>query len=447
MIQHSIWLWLFFYGVIVGIPLLLDLFVFHRKDEEDTTKKAIWYSIGWICYALGFGGVIWAYMGTESATQYYTGYIIEKLLSADNLAMFVLIFSAFSVKPAYQHRILFWGILGAFGIRFAFIFGGQALISQFEFLVYIFAFMLISGAWKMATTNEDEQSDEEKKKDLEEKGWFQWLKNNLPLTTTEYGHSFFVKEKQPDGRTKRVFTQLFLVLCCVEIIDVIFAVDSIPAILVISKDPFILIASNVMAILGLRSLYFVLASVLEKFHFLKYGIAAILAIVGLKMLEFGFAPIKYAVEVVEHYAPYFQAHGAILVGILAGAALLFYVVGKLRINGLVKFALQAVFALGGLYLTKYMVGNYFEHLDAWQFTINWGGEVKDLTDIIPVIHVPALVSFSIVIGLLVTSCVASVIFPKKKEEAAEGEHKSVQCGACTRLARPCHCSKDNSASA
>lgn len=260
------------FNVFVLIMLALDLGVFHRKAHEVSVKEALIWSLVWITLALTFNGIIYYQFGEQKAVEFLTGYLIEKSLSVDNIFVFVIIFSYFKIPSKYQHRVLFWGILGALVMRIIFIFAGVALIQQFHWTIYIFGAFLIFTGYKMIT-------QKDKKMDPEKNPVIRFFKKIYPVTDKLHDDKFFIKENG-----KRFATPLFLVLILVETTDLIFAVDSIPAILAITQDQFIVYTSNVFAILGLRSLYFALAGVIHKFYYLKAGLSVILVFVGIKML-------------------------------------------------------------------------------------------------------------------------------------------------------------------
>ena len=273
-------------GFIAFVILLLaiDLGVFHRKSHEVKIKEALIWSALWISLALIFNYGIYVFMGKEKALEFLAGYLIEKSLSVDNLFVFIMLFSYFNVNPIYQHKVLFWGILGALIMRAAFIFAGVALITKFHWIIYIFGAFLILTGIKMLIQKEGEIAPD--KNPL-----VRLFKKFFPVTDQMHEGKFFVKLN-----SKTVATPLFVVLLIVEFTDLIFAVDSIPAILAISNDTFIIFTSNVFAILGLRALYFALAGITKYFHYLKYGLSAILVFVGTKMVIAGFykIPILYS---------------------------------------------------------------------------------------------------------------------------------------------------------
>ena len=265
------YVWAGFIAFVI-ILLALDLGVFHRKLHEVKIKEALIWSAVWISLALIFNYGIYVFMGKEKALEFLAGYLIEKSLSVDNLFVFIMVFSYFKVNPIFQHKVLFWGILGALIMRAAFIFAGVALITKFHWIIYIFGAFLIFTGIKMLIQKEGEISPD--KNPL-----VRLFKKFFPVTDQMHGDKFFVKLN-----SKTVATPLFIVLLVVEFTDLIFAVDSIPAILAISNDTFIIFTSNVFAILGLRALYFALAGITKYFHYLKYGLSAILVFVGAKMV-------------------------------------------------------------------------------------------------------------------------------------------------------------------
>jgi tellurite resistance protein TerC len=265
------WFWIGF-NVFVLAMLALDLGVFHRKHHEVKFKEAISWTAVWIALALVFNGLVYYLWGSQVALQFLTGYLIEKSLSVDNVFVFLLIFSYFKVPAKYQHEVLFWGIIGALVFRAIFIAVGITLLEHFHWLIYVFGAFLVFTGVKLAL---------EKDKEIhpERNIVLRIFRRIMPVTEQYEGGKFFVRK---NGRVWA--TPLFVVLLVIETTDVIFAVDSIPAILAITKDPFIVYTSNVFAILGLRALYFALAGVMQLFHHLHYGLAVILGFVGLKMI-------------------------------------------------------------------------------------------------------------------------------------------------------------------
>jgi tellurite resistance protein TerC len=272
--EESIWMWLGFIGL-VSVVLALDLGVFNKEAHRVSSKEALLWTCLWVSLAVGFAGVVWYFYGFEKATEFMTGYLVEESLSVDNLFVFVLVFRHFRVEERYQHRILFWGVLGAVVMRAIFIFAGVALIQKFHWIIYLFGAFLIYSGLKLLFEKDGEEETEE----VAESMAVRLVKRFFAISKNYEGQKFFTIENG-----KRVATPLFLVLIVVEITDLIFAVDSIPAVLAVSKDPFIVFTSNIFAIMGLRSLYFLLADVIDKFVFLKKGISFILTFVGVKML-------------------------------------------------------------------------------------------------------------------------------------------------------------------
>ncbi len=263
--------WILF-NVFVLLMLALDLGVFNRKAHEISFREAMTWTVVWIVLALAFNGILYYWRGPVDAMEFFTGYLVEKALSIDNIFVFIMIFSFFQVPAAYQHKVLFWGILGALVMRAIFIFAGVALIERFHFTIYIFGALLLYTGYKMF-------GHKKVKVDPDKNPLIRLVRRWIPVTGEFHADRFFVRL---DG--KRYATPLFLVLILVETTDLIFAVDSIPAILAITQDQFIVYTSNVFAILGLRSLYFALAGIANRFWLLSYGLAVVLIFVGLKML-------------------------------------------------------------------------------------------------------------------------------------------------------------------
>ena len=260
------------FTAIVFIMLALDLGVFNREAHEVSVKEALGWSAVWVAVSLLFNLGVWYWNGPEVALQFLTGYLIEKALSVDNIFVFVLLFSYFKVKAIYQHKVLFWGIIGAFIMRSVLIATGSALIRHFDWIFYVFgAFLVITGI-KMAFSKEEHV-------DPEKNIMVRLARRFIPVTPEYREGKFFVIE-----HGKRYATPLFIVILAVEATDLVFALDSIPAIFAITPDPFIVYTSNVFAILGLRALYFALAGVITMFHYLKFGLSMILVFVGVKMI-------------------------------------------------------------------------------------------------------------------------------------------------------------------
>ena len=277
---QATWLWLIFIGVVVAL-LAFDLGVLHRDDHEIGIRESLWLSGGYISVATLFGGWLWWQLGAQSGIDYFTGFIVEKSLSMDNVFVIAMIFSFFAIPRQYQHRVLFWGILGAIVLRAVMIGLGAALVTQFSWVLYIFgAFLVITGI-KMLSMSEDNAPD------LANNALVRWLQRHLRVTPTLHGNTFFVRAPHPtEGDKKGAVlwaTPLFLALCMVEMADLIFAVDSVPAIFAITTDPFIVYTSNIFAILGLRALYFALAAMVHRFVYLKYALAMVLVFIGGKV--------------------------------------------------------------------------------------------------------------------------------------------------------------------
>jgi len=294
--SHETILWIVF-AVLVPVVLVLDLGVFQRKSHTIKTKEALLMTAGYMALALIFAAAVYFMMGRDKSFTFITGYIIELSLSMDNLFVFLLIFSSFGVPSDYQHRVLFWGIIGAIVTRGAFIASGLAILEKLEWVIYIFGAFLVYTGIKIAIKKDGEVNP---KKNL----LFRLSCKYLPMTDVYHGGKFLIREK---GRW--LATPLLLVLIVVESTDIVFAVDSIPAILSITLDSFLIYSSNIFAILGLRSLYFALAGVTKQLAYLNYGLAAILTLLGIKMLGSSWFHVPVPISL-----------GAV-VGILALAAL------------------------------------------------------------------------------------------------------------------------------
>jgi len=263
-------LWIAFIGFVI-LMLTLDLGVFNRKSHVLSTKEALVWSVVWVLLALAFNGYIWFQFGPDRGMQFLSGYLIEKSLSVDNIFVFVVIFSGLAIPAMYQHRILFWGILSALILRAIMIFAGTTLLARFHWLIYLFgAFLVLTGIKLYRDRNGRPQ--------LGDSVILRLVRRLVPTTGNFHGDKFLTREKG-----KLVATPLLLALILVEATDVVFAIDSIPAIFAVTSDPYIVFTSNIFAILGLRSLYFLLADLVERFVYLKTGLAAILVFVGLKM--------------------------------------------------------------------------------------------------------------------------------------------------------------------
>lgn len=285
--EINIWFWVLFNSFVL-LMLALDLGVFHKKLHVVSVKEALTWSGIWIFLALCFNGFIYYAFGETKAMEFFTGYVIEKALSVDNIFVFVLIFTYFQIPSIYQHKVLFWGIIGALIMRVIFIFAGVALLEKFHWTIYIFGAILILTGIKMLT-------DKDKKMEPEKNPVIKLFRKFIPTTNELHGDKFFIKENH-----KSVATPLFISLMMIEITDLIFAVDSIPAILAVTQDHFIVYTSNVFAILGLRSLYFALSNIIERFKYLAVGLAIILVFVGIKMvlIDFYKIPIHFSLLII-----------------------------------------------------------------------------------------------------------------------------------------------------
>ncbi|MDZ7715959.1 MAG: TerC family protein [Balneolaceae bacterium] len=281
--DHSYLLWGIF-NLFIIIMLVVDLVVLHKEDEEVSIKEALYWTAAWIVMALLFGIGVYYYMGTQTALDYYTGYLIEKSLSVDNIFVFLLVFSYFKVPAEYQHKVLFWGIFGALVMRLIFIFTGVALLERFDWIIYVFGGFLIFTGIKLA-------KDKNKEVHPEKNPVIKLIRKFFPITKNYHGPNFFIRRMG-----KLIATPLFVVLIVIETTDLVFALDSIPAILAITRDEFIIYSSNAFAILGLRALYFAVSGIMQLFHYLHYGLALILIFVGVKMTmaEFYHIPTPYA---------------------------------------------------------------------------------------------------------------------------------------------------------
>jgi tellurite resistance protein TerC len=276
-------LWVVF-GVVVTVMLVIDLGVFHRRAHVVGMREAVLWTCVWVALSLLFDAGIYVSLGRTSALEFLTGYLIEKALSVDNLFVMAVIFSYFAVPAALQHRVLFWGILGAIATRAVFVFAGAALLHAFHSLIYLFGAFLVFTGIRLLMQKEQEVHPERNPA-------VRLLQKIVPAVSDYRGSHFTVLEKG-----KRYATPLMLVLVTIEATDVVFAVDSIPAVFAVTEDPFIVLTSNIFAVLGLRALYFVLAGVLGKFRYLKIGLALVLSFVGLKMLLAKIYPIPIAIS-------------------------------------------------------------------------------------------------------------------------------------------------------
>lgn len=289
----QLWVWIVFH-LFVFAMLAVDLGIFHRQAREVTLREAAGWSIAWIVLSLSFNYGVYRLMGPQAGLEFLAGYLIEKALSVDNIFVFVLIFSYFGVPPRHQHRILFWGILGALIMRGAMIAAGAYLIHQVEWITYVFGAFLLFTAARMAFQSEHDIEPESNP-------IIHLIRRFVPVTNRYHGKRFFAREKRGARGVRRIVaTPLFVVLVMVETTDVIFAIDSIPAIFAVTADPFLVYTSNVCAILGLRALYFLLAGVIRTFRYLQLGLSLVLAFVGAKMLAAGWyeVPIGWSLAVI-----------------------------------------------------------------------------------------------------------------------------------------------------
>jgi tellurite resistance protein TerC len=290
---NSLWGWIGFNLAVLAI-LALDLGVLHRKATKVSFRESASWSAVWVTLSLAFAFAVYRNMGSQAGLEFLTGYLIEYALSVDNIFVFLLIFSYFNVPEQYQHRVLFWGIMGALVLRGVMIIAGSVLVSRFSWTLYIFgAFLLFTGV-KMAIQKDSLPYDPQKDPVL------RLARRILPVTHQYHGNSFVVREPDESGRVRWRVTPLFVVLIIVETTDVTFATDSIPAIFAVTRDPFIIYTSNVCAVLGLRALYFLLANVMDKFSYLKLGLSLVLMFIGAKMLleHFFHIPILASLGVV-----------------------------------------------------------------------------------------------------------------------------------------------------
>ncbi|HSJ20312.1 MAG TPA: TerC family protein [Nocardioidaceae bacterium] len=265
-----LWAWVAVLGVILGM-LAVDLFAHRRAHVVSVREAAVWSAV-WVTLGLGFGALIWSVYGAQAGGEYFAGYLIEKSLAVDNVFVFALIFTYFAVPREYQHRVLFYGVLGALVFRAIFISGGVVLIENFSWILYVFGAFLVLTGWKMYR-HRDTETDPARNPVL------RLVRRFVPSTDEYHGQRFWVKKAG-----KWVATPLFAVLVLVETTDIVFAVDSIPAIFAVTQEPFLVFTSNAFAILGLRAMYFLLADMMHRFVYLKVGLSAILIFVGFKML-------------------------------------------------------------------------------------------------------------------------------------------------------------------
>lgn len=265
----ELWMWFSVLGLIL-VMLAIDLFA-HRKAHEISVKEAAYWSLFWVTLGIAFGGLIWWHFGGEFGQQYYAGFLIEKSLAVDNVFIWAIIFSSFAVPKKYQHRVLFLGVLGALVFRGIFIAAGAAIIDSFAWVLYLFAAFLIFTGVQMLRKADDHESPADSK-------FYKWFSKAVPSTPEYHGQKLFIRQ---NGIL--LATPLFMVLVLIEFTDIIFAVDSIPAIFAVTSEPFLVFTANAFAILGLRAMYFLLADIMHRFVYLKFGLALVLIWVGLKM--------------------------------------------------------------------------------------------------------------------------------------------------------------------
>lgn len=280
--EHSLTLWVVF-NIFIVTMLIVDLMVFNRKPHEISIRESLVWTAIWIILAVIFGIGLYYFMSPEASLEYFTGYLIEKSLSVDNIFVFLLIFTYFGVEPKYQHRVLFWGIFGALVFRLLFILIGVALIEKFHWVIYIFGAFLIFTGIKLGL-EKDKEIQPEKNPVLK------LVRRYIPVTKHYHGQNFFIKRGN-----RYIATPMFVVLVVIETTDIVFALDSIPAIMAITRDTFIIYSANAFAILGLRALYFALSGVMRLFHYLHYGLAFILVYIGIKMMLEGIYQIPTAI--------------------------------------------------------------------------------------------------------------------------------------------------------
>lgn len=275
-LDKPVWMWAVFIGLVIGL-LVLDLGLFHRNTREIGVRESLIMSAFYIAIAAAFGVWVWMSLGAQSGTEYFTGFLVEKTLALDNIFVISLIFTTLAIPAKYQHRVLFWGILGVIVLRGIMIGAGAALVAQYAWLLYVFAFFLIATGVKMLMVGDSPP-------DIENNPVLRLMRRLMRITPKPEGTSFFVRKPDPaTGKLALWATPLFVALVLVEIVDLIFAVDSVPAIFAITTDPYIIYTSNIFAILGLRALYFALAAVIDRFAYLKQALALVLVFIGSKI--------------------------------------------------------------------------------------------------------------------------------------------------------------------
>lgn len=275
-LAKPVWMWLLFLGLVLGL-LALDMGLFNRKDHEIEIRESLLMSAFYIFIGLTFGGWIWWELGQTKGIEYLTGFVVEKTLAMDNIFVIATIFSYFAIPRIYQHRVLFWGILGVLILRGIMIGFGTALVHQFEWILYIFAAFLVFTGIRMLFLAEDET-------DIGDNPVLKFMQRHFRITNQLHGRKFLIRQPHPvTGRMKVYLTPLLVALVMIEIADVIFAVDSVPAIFAITTDPYIVYTSNIFAVLGLRALYFTLAAMIHRFDYLKYALSIVLVFIGSKI--------------------------------------------------------------------------------------------------------------------------------------------------------------------
>jgi tellurite resistance protein TerC len=271
-----LWMWLLFITIVIAL-LAFDLGILHKDDHEIEVGESLKLSAMYIALGLGFAGFVWWQISAEATAQYLTAFVVEKTLAMDNVFVIALIFTFFAIPRKYQHRVLFWGILGVIILRGIMIGLGATIVANYSWVLYVFAVFLIFTGIKMLFVKEGEN-------DLSQNKALQFMRRRFNVTDELHGHDFFVKKPHPEtGKLTRFATPLFLALILIEIADLVFAVDSVPAVFTITTDPFIVYTSNIFAILGLRALYFALAAILHRFAYLKYALSILLMFIGSKI--------------------------------------------------------------------------------------------------------------------------------------------------------------------
>ena len=274
---QPVWMWAIFLTLVL-VLLVLDLGVLNRGDQEIGVRKSLLLSAFYIAIGLAFGGFVWAQLGEQSALEYWTGFVVEKSLAMDNVFVIATIFGFFAVPRHLQHRVLFWGILGVIVLRAIMIGFGAALVQRYEWVLLVFAVFLIFTGVKMLWAGHEDEGD------LSQNRVLRWMQRHLRVTDGFVGNRFFVRQPGRAGKLQTFVTPLFLALVVIEFADLVFAVDSVPAIFAITTDPYLVYTSNIFAILGLRALYFALAAILHRFAYLKPALAALLIFIGGKVI-------------------------------------------------------------------------------------------------------------------------------------------------------------------